>query len=410
MLFRSLLLGLGLCLLAPTATPQEFASVLGGVGDFDGDGNADFYVGDGQRIVILSGQDAHTLVTLPGGTLTMLGDVNGDGRNDCALAFVGQAVAIYAGGSAELLARVVAPAGSRGFGTSVAWSKALGPTPRGALVVGAPGTSLLDADEVGAVFVIAVDGGANLLTLSGRQSGEHWGACLALRENPAAGSTTLSIAGHRGVAHHTFRGSELRAVEHVTFPAELQAIRIDVRSIAEGDRSVDFLRTIFRDASSAGPRAAVQLLSGKTGRVVREWDGSEFGALTQPLLARSAGDINGDGVVDVLISNSQWEEHSGLGAGKLVVYSGKNDEALYVRKGEDNCGVGIRMDGFGSAIASLGDLDGDGIPDFAAVTNRMLATTFVHCYSGRSGAVLIELEIPPEPMEPVFCVVRHWRR
>jgi len=68
------------------------------------------------------------------------------------------------------------------------------------------------------------------------------------------------------------------------------------------------------------------------------------------------------------------------------------------------------MDGFGSAIASVGDLDGDFIPDFAAATNRVLASSYVHVYSGGNGGLLIELELPPDAAWSEARVWKHWLR
>lgn len=70
---------------------------------------------------------------------------------------------------------------------------------------------------------------------------------------------------------------------------------------------------------------------------------------------RPAGDIDGDGVQDVMSGG----RGTGLVAGLVRVYSGANGGPLHTLR------LGAPGDAFGHSIESLGDVDGDGTPDLA---------------------------------------------
>jgi hypothetical protein len=115
------------------------------------------------------------------------------------------------------------------------------------------------------------------------------------------------------------------------------------------------------------------------------------------LRSASAGDLDGDGTPDVLIADTSRHEDAHL-SGRVWVYSPKQDRMLDVLDGAfDERGKHPR---FGSALAALGDVDGDGVPDFAVGAASDTAsfwdgasgTTpgYVRVYSGRNRRVLWE--------------------
>lgn len=70
------------------------------------------------------------------------------------------------------------------------------------------------------------------------------------------------------------------------------------------------------------------------------------------------GDVDGDGVVDVLVGSPSWNGSAGLSQGRVFVLSGATfTEIASFTSGE----AGSR---FGSVLASVGDRDGDGIAEF----------------------------------------------
>jgi hypothetical protein len=70
------------------------------------------------------------------------------------------------------------------------------------------------------------------------------------------------------------------------------------------------------------------------------------------------GDVDGDGVVDVLVGSPTWDGSAGSSQGRVFVLSGASfTEIASFTSGE----AGSR---FGSVLASVGDRDGDGIAEF----------------------------------------------
>ncbi|MFN0244075.1 MAG: hypothetical protein ACKVWV_14385 [Planctomycetota bacterium] len=69
------------------------------------------------------------------------------------------------------------------------------------------------------------------------------------------------------------------------------------------------------------------------------------------------GDVSGDGVPD-FIAGAPGDFVNGSQPGKALVYSGFNGALLYSVTGQ------TATDGFGLCVARLGDIDGDGRPDF----------------------------------------------
>ena len=117
--------------------------------------------------------------------------------------------------------------------------------------------------------------------------------------------------------------------------------------------------------------------------IVREWRGEaandQFG-----WIARNAGDVDADGLADVLVSAPT---HGG-DRGKVYVYSTGTGALLWSRIGEPGERLGL-------GIAAAGDADDDGVPDVAAGGPT---ADVVYVLGGRDGRVIHRLS-PPQPGE-----------
>ncbi|MEP6763362.1 MAG: FG-GAP-like repeat-containing protein [Gemmatimonadaceae bacterium] len=111
-------------------------------------------------------------------------------------------------------------------------------------------------------------------------------------------------------------------------------------------------------------------------RIIHEWRGEaagdEFG-----WIARGIGDVDGDGITDVVTSATS-NLPTGNQIGKVYAYSGKSGKLLWKQ-------TSVAGAFFGNGIESAGDVNKDGIPD-VIVGAPGINTVFV--YSGKDGKEL----------------------
>ena len=111
--------------------------------------------------------------------------------------------------------------------------------------------------------------------------------------------------------------------------------------------------------------------------IIREWDGEGLGDQFG-WIARDAGDVDKDGVHDVVTSAPTRVIGGGAPAGRVYLYSTKTGKLLWQVDGKpgDTLGIGVE---------SAGDTNKDGIPDVVAAAP---GGGYACIYSGRDGAVL----------------------
>jgi hypothetical protein len=112
-------------------------------------------------------------------------------------------------------------------------------------------------------------------------------------------------------------------------------------------------------------------------KILREWDGEaangQFG-----WIARNIGDVDGDGVPDIVTTAPTLNDN----AGRIYVYSTKTGRLLWKADGASG-------DQLGSGVEGAGDTNGDGIPDVIASSPM---GGYAKIYSGRDGRVLLTLK------------------
>lgn len=100
----------------------------------------------------------------------------------------------------------------------------------------------------------------------------------------------------------------------------------------------------------------------------------------------SIGDIDVDSFPDFIVGEANLNNGTIERAGRVTVLSGKTGTTLFSYLGTSD------LDRLGSVISGMGDVSGDGIPDFMALrvtTQKALQ----HIWSGKDGSLIADLEV-----------------
>ncbi len=317
------------------------------------------------------------------------GDVDGDGTPDLAVAdpvaFAGAgAVFVVSGVDGRLLKRFQGTAADRGFGTSLEVCADVDQDGIPDLVVGlacdglrivSTRTGRILEDRRGRTSAITVDldgDGVPDLISSG---------LVALRSQDEFEGVQREIVAESGCDDH-----RLFRVAGPVLPSELETdgLGITMRAVGDldGDGVSDFAAYVPRWAECKRRSSAIRFLSGRTGsdlRTVRIADESDDSPAPTPLVL--AGDVDGDGILDLLAPDG---EH---GAG--LVISGRTGSVLLKLRSARRLGAPITR-------AAIGDVDGDGSIDFAVAGGSYRSDEGDACgvevISGRTGSTIASFD------------------
>ena len=334
----------------PNQVGAEVGAAVQGVGDVDGDGFEDVAVGApgfsdgeaGEGVVLLfpggpSGvQGAPTwsfqgdsVDAQAGAALAGLGDVDGDGLADLAVGAPGYpgaagdagAVLIFAGTGAGLAATptwvIEGPADGAAFGASVAWAGDVDGDGYCDLLAGAPqADGAAGGEGVAQLFSGSASGPSTLpvWTVWGDQPGGHLGAAVG-----SGGDVT---------------GDGW---------ADLLVGSPDRDGVHENGGRLELFT-----GSASGPG------SSPAWSVDGDGDGERLGAAVA-----GVGDVDGDGFTDVLVGSPGWEG----GSGRVSLFLGALG-APAATPGWTSQGQ-APGDELGFAVSAAGDINGDGLADFA---------------------------------------------
>lgn len=325
---------------AGTVNGQYLGYAVSILGDTSGDGRPDFLVGaprslsDKGSVFLYSGADGGERYHFDGLATTYaigyavagLGDLDGDGQADFAVSSAAPAadryagrVFIYSGATGALIREIPSPADAEYFGTALA-----------------------------AVGDLNGDGKMELLVGAGQQTGADAGAVVGPgRAYVYSGADGSLLYAKSGVAVGDVFGQAVAAAGDIN-----------------GDGVPDFVvGARYADPYGRVDAGSVYVYSGADGSQLASYHGETAGDMFGSSLA-SAGDLNGDGIADLVVG-----AYGGGGAtrpGAIYVLSGKDGSVLYKRVGE---GAGASL-GFSAAAA---DVSGDGNLDLLVGSHALNA-------------------------------------
>ena len=338
------------------------------VGDVNGDAVADFVVGapaaagaesaPGYALVI-SGADGvriHRLLTdgpdLFGWAVAGVGDADGDGVPDVLVGEPGSApvageARLFSGLTGDELLALSSGLGDSwdGFGFAVAGLGDVDGDGHADFAIGSPS---LSGEGPGEVRVYSgLDGGLRL-TLTGLSPGDGFGAAVANAGFVDGDDVADLIVGtSTGAYARVYSGATGALLHHFDGAAPGYGASVSGFGDIDGDGADDV--TI-----GAPTFDTVDVMSGATGQLLRRFEtlGGSFGAALAPL-----GDVDGDGKPDLLVGSPDDTLLDREGCGSALVISGNTGAHLYKFAGNNPA------EHAGAALASLGDTDGDGLPE-----------------------------------------------
>jgi len=282
------------------------------------------------------------------------------------------------------------------------------------LAVGAPCSRVGTSERVGRVVVYSGATRRRLLVVAGTVAGQKFGGAVSFVGDISGDGLADLVVGSPAWAVTTTGGQTKNAAGKVEVFSRHGALELIVEGIygagnlgeavagtpdLDGDGVADVVAGAGndRDAPGGDRLGAVYLISGADGTIVDTSLGDlradQWGAVLS-----AAGDVDGDGTDDVLVASNAADR---LAAGGKIE---ENNGLVRILAGEDFSRIlvearGLPEDKLGRAAAMIGDVSGDGTPDFAAgapgVTIGFAGNAgILGLHSGSTGARLLTIQEP----------------
>ncbi|KAA3609049.1 MAG: hypothetical protein DWQ01_10730 [Planctomycetota bacterium] len=279
--------------------------------------------------------------------LANVGDVNGDGVPDVLVGAPGEdqelepdvgGIHLYSGRDASEILHQFGPEAFGRFGHAVSGAGDVNSDGFDDLIVGAPFTDQGSLAESGSVWIYSGRTGRLLRRLDGQQAGDHFGYAVANAGDQDGDGIPDQVVGAPGASR--FGRSECGMVS--------------VYSSATG------LEIFTVEGSHAGDALGISVAG--------------------------FSDRDGDGRGEILVGAVGVDHSSWVDAGAAFLYSLQSRSALQMHFGRS------AGSGFGTAVANIGDVDGDGFEDLGVGApledGSITSGGAAYLFSGYDGSIL----------------------
>ncbi|MFT7619008.1 MAG: hypothetical protein ACI97A_002656 [Planctomycetota bacterium] len=369
------------------SNPNDFlGGAVAGAGDVNGDGFDDYIAGargdntngnDAGSATVISGFDHSVLYVFHGDTsdswfgwaVDGAGDVNGDGFDDLIVGALHDATMgpgtgmfrIFSGLDGQVLLTKHGVAPVFNLGSSVSALGDLDQDGFDDFVVGARSTGT-NGPQSGSAHVYSGSTGTVMFTFNGGSAFAQFGSSVSCAGDVNGdGVNDIVVGAPTDNSTSLFRAGRVRIYSGV----DGSIIQTLFGNAAQGKfgLSVDGVGDVNRDGfddiivgspsnQNVGLFAGnARVFSGADGSILHNIKGSPGIQLGNSVAG--TGDVNGDGSPDYLVGTSLF----GALQGQAILFSGADKSELVIFAGES---LGT---GFGSAVDSAGDINGDGFPD-----------------------------------------------
>ncbi len=372
---------------------DEFGYSLAPLGDVDGDGAPDFAVGAIQtffnsdargKVQVFSGKDGKLLWTWRGErqaqefgeSICAISDLDHDGKKEVGVSDTADMVRIYSTGSGELIKSINIRKGPISIVPKILEVNDINHDGQPDLLAGQPGHSDSGKSE-GRIAVYSISDGALIWEVMGRFNDGLLGDSIAGIEDVDGDGVNDVAAGeshgwyaafpHEPGTVYILSGTDGREIRQLGNDPELFFFGHRMANVGDLDEdgrpelaitAPGYGVGLYRDIGWIG------IYSTRTSELIRSFQGvdGQFGLFLGDQLGvavSSAGDADGDGVPDLLLGTSRFGTTSLRSQwGRIELRSGKTGALLSAYEGLQD------RENFVSALASLGDIDGDGRSEF----------------------------------------------